>query len=411
MKLITGQSSTTIRANENHFNYAVQVTRVILRMIGAWPIPKFASNAKKIAIRLQNAFCYFLFAFILVPGLLLVFLKERDFKRRVKLIGPLLNCWMGCMKYSLFIYHAKEIQSCLEQVQQDWQSTVNWNDQKAMLSKARIGRKFAIFSAVFVYIGGLSFRTIVPLSKGRMLTPMNTTVRALSCPSYFVKFDEQASPAYEIVFTLQFFAGLLTYSVTCGAAGLAAFFIMHVCGQLSVLIAKLQHFTDMTEPEDRTVATFLANIVEHHIKVKNFLKQVEEAMQFIWLVELVGSTVLLCFVEYYVIMEWGNSDSTAMLTMFTHFVMLISFIISIFTNCYVGQLLTDQSIKFGLKTSTINWYRLSYKRARSLILIIAISNIPAKISAGRMIEMSLSTFSNIITTSMTYFNLLRKFIT
>ncbi|GAB1864853.1 Odorant receptor [Camponotus japonicus] len=411
MKLITGQSSKTIRANENHFNYAVQVTRVILRMIGAWPIPKFASNAKKIGIRLQNVFCYFLFAFILVPGLLLVFLKERDFKRRVKLIGPLLNCWMGCMKYSLFIYHAREIQSCLEQVQQDWQSTINWNDRKAMLSKAQIGRKFAIFSAIFVYIGGLSFRTIVPLSKGRMLTPMNTTVRALSCPSYFGKFDEQASPAYEIVFTLQFFAGLLTYSVTCGAAGLAAFFIMHVCGQLSVLIGKLQHFNDMTEPEDRTVATLLANIVEHQIKVKNFLKQVEEAMQFIWLVELVGSTVLLCFVEYYVIMEWGNSDSAAMLTMFTHFVMLISFIISIFTNCYVGQLLTDQSIKFGLKTSTINWYRLSHKRARSLILIMAISNIPAKIFAGRMIEMSLTTFSNIITTSMTYFNLLRKFIT
>ncbi|XP_025265378.1 odorant receptor 13a-like [Camponotus floridanus] len=410
MKLITERSSKTIQENENHFNYAVQVTRIILQMIGAWPIPKFASNAKKIAIRLQNVFCYFLFAFILVPGLLLIFLKERDFKRRVKILGPLLNCWMGCMKYSLFIYRAKEIQSCLEQVQQDWQSTVNWNDRKVMLSKARIGRKFVIFSAVFMYIGGLSYRTIVPLSKGRMLTPMNTTIRALSCPSYFGKFDEQASPAYEIVFTLQFFAGMLTYSVTCGAAGLAAFFIMHICGQLSVLIGKLQHFNNITELKDRTVATLLANIVEHQIKVKNFLKQVEEAMQFIWLVELVGSTVILCFVEYYVIMEWGNSDSTAMLTMLTHFVMLISFTISIFTNCYVGQLLTDQSIKVGLITSTINWYCLSYRRARSLILIMAISNIPIKISAGGMIEMSLPTFSNIITTSITYFNLLRKFI-
>ncbi|XP_025265287.1 uncharacterized protein LOC109610065 isoform X2 [Camponotus floridanus] len=297
MKLITERSSKTIQENENHFNYAVQVTRIILQMIGVWPIPKFASNAKKIAIRLQNVFCYFLFAFILVSGLLLIFLKERDFKRRVKMIGPLLNCWMGCMKYSLFIYHAKEIQSCLEQVQQDWQSTVNWNDRKAMLSKARIGRKFVIFSAVFIYIGGLSIRTIVPLSKGRMLTPMNTT------------FFETSRGRYAI-----------------------------------------------------------------H-------------------------------------MEWGNSDFTAMLTMLTQFVMFISFTISIFTNCYVGQLLTDESIKFGLKTSTINWYHLSYQRARSLILIIAISNIPAKISAGGMIEISLCTFSNIMTTSMTYLNLLRKFIT
>ncbi|KMQ93407.1 odorant receptor 85d-like protein [Lasius niger] len=183
-------------------------------------------------------------------------------------MGPLLNCWMGCMKYSLFIYYANEIQSCLEQARQDWQSTINWIDRKTMLSKARTGRKFAIFSAVFMYVGGLSYRTIVPLSKGRMLTPMNTTVRALACPSYFGKFDEQASPAYEIVFTLQFFAGLLTYSMTCGAAGLAAFFIMHVCGQLSVLIGKLQRLNDMTEPEDRAVATLMADIVEHQIRVK-----------------------------------------------------------------------------------------------------------------------------------------------
>ncbi|KAF3054517.1 Odorant receptor 208 [Nylanderia fulva] len=408
MNLITTErSSKTILKNENDFNYAVQVSRVILRMLGLWPIPRFASNAERIAIRLQNVACYFLLTFVLVPGVLLIFLKERDFKRKVKLIGPLFNTWMAVMKYSLLIYYAKEIQSCLEQARKDWQSTINWNDRKTMLFKAKTGRKFAIFSAAFIYVGGLSHRIIVPISKGRILTPMNTTIRVLACPGYFVKFDEQESPAYEIVFILQFFAGFITYSLTCGPAGLAAFFIMHVCGQLSVLIDKLQRLNDLAEPEDRAVATLLADIVEHQIRVKIFLTQVEEAMRFIWLVEIVGSTLLLCFAGYYIIMEWESSDSTAMLTFS---VMLTSFIISIFTNCYVGQLLTDQSNKVGLKTSTMNWYRLPHKRARSLILIMAVSNIPAKISAGSMIEMSLPTFSNIIKTSMAYFNLLRKFI-
>ncbi|XP_011880195.1 PREDICTED: odorant receptor 4-like [Vollenhovia emeryi] len=400
--------SLKINAYENDFNYAVQVTRIILRMIGAWPISRYASNVEKIAVRLQNVICYFLFAFVIVPGLLLMFLKERDFKRRVRLLGPILNCWMGCMKYSMLVYHAREIQSCLKQARKDWMDTVNWDDRKAMLSKARIGRKFAICSTVFMYVGGLSYRTLVPLSKGRMLTPMNTTVRALACPSYFVKFNEQASPAYEIVFTLQFFSGLITYSVTCGAAGLAAFFVMHVCGQLSVLIGKLQYLNDMPRPEDRPVARLLADIIEHQIKVKNFLKQVEETMRYVWLVEIVGCTILLCLTGYYVIMEWESSDSTAMLTMS---VILTSFTFSIFTNCYVGQLLTDQSIKVGSMTSTTNWHRLPHKRARTLILIMAVSNIPAKISAGKMIEMSLPTFSNIVKTSMAYFNLLRKFIT
>lgn len=261
-------SLKTSRQGENDFNYAVQVTRVILRTIGVWPIPSYASTLERIATRLQNVICYFLFAFIIVPGLLRVFLKEHEFKRRVRLFAPILNCWMGCMKYSLLMYHAREIQSCLKQAWQDWYDAIDRNDRKAMLSKARVGRKFAIFSAVFMYVGGLSYRTLVPLSKGRMLTPMNITVRALACPSYFVKFDGEVSPAYEIVFTLQFFAGLITYSVRVGAAGLAAFFIMHVCGQLSVLIGKLQRLNDMPKPDDRAVAILLADIVEHQIKIK-----------------------------------------------------------------------------------------------------------------------------------------------
>lgn len=261
------KSSSTTSKHDNDFNYAVQVTRIILRTIGAWPIPSYASNVERIATRFQNVICYFLFAFIIVPGLLRIFLKEHEFKHRVRLLAPILNCWMGWMKYFLIVNHAKEIQSCLNRAHQDWSDTVNGSDRKEMLSTARVGRKFAIFSAVFMYIGGLSYRTLVPLSKGRMLTPANITVRALACPSYFIKFDGQVSPAYEIVFTLQFFAGVITYSIRVGAAGLAAFFIMHVCGQLSIIMSKLQQL-NMSNSSDRAVAILLADIVQHQIKVK-----------------------------------------------------------------------------------------------------------------------------------------------
>lgn len=254
--------------HENDYNYAVQVTRIILRMIGVWPISNYASNVEKVATCLQKIICYFLFAFIIIPGLLRVFLKETEFKRRIRLLAPILNCWMGCLKYSLFVYHADKIQSCLKEVWQDWNDTSDWNDRKAMLTKAKIGRKFAILSSLFMYVGGLSYRTLVPLSKGRMLSPMNITVRALSCPSYFIKFDGEVSPAYEIVFTLQFFAGLITYSVRVGALGLVAFFVMHICGQLGVLINKLQRLNDMAKPNDQSVAISLAAIVEHQIKIK-----------------------------------------------------------------------------------------------------------------------------------------------
>jgi len=43
----------------------------------------------------------------------------------------------------------------------------------------------------------------------------------------------------------------------------------------------------------------------------------------------------------------------------------------------------------------INWYQLSPKSTRSLILIIAIGSHPIKISAGGMVDLSLLTFGSV----------------
>ena len=43
----------------------------------------------------------------------------------------------------------------------------------------------------------------------------------------------------------------------------------------------------------------------------------------------------------------------------------------------------------------IDWYRLPTKTVQDLILIIAMSNSPAKISAGRIADLSLLTFGNV----------------
>ena len=43
----------------------------------------------------------------------------------------------------------------------------------------------------------------------------------------------------------------------------------------------------------------------------------------------------------------------------------------------------------------IDWYRLPNKTVQDLILVMAMSNSPMKISAGRIIYLSLATFGNV----------------
>lgn len=55
-----------------------------------------------------------------------------------------------------------------------------------------------------------------------------------------------------------------------------------------------------------------------------------------------------------------------------------------------------QSTNVGISCCMIDWYRLPAKSVQDLVLIIAMSNNPAKISAGRIVNLSLSTFASVI---------------
>ena len=105
----------------------------------------------------------------------------------------------------------------------------------------------------------------------------------------------------------------------------------------------------------------------------------------------------------------------------------ITCFIGTFAVCYAGQLLVDevylffyyyylwikinqilfnyqdiyqkfyvqQSENVRQACSTLNWYRLPVKKARSLILLILMSNYPIKVTAGRIVDVSLVTFTSV----------------
>lgn len=49
----------------------------------------------------------------------------------------------------------------------------------------------------------------------------------------------------------------------------------------------------------------------------------------------------------------------------------------------------------AIKACTLKWYRLPNVNARALILIMAISNSPTVIKAGKFVDLSLRTFGNV----------------
>ncbi|KAK1131492.1 hypothetical protein K0M31_017776 [Melipona bicolor] len=55
----------------------------------------------------------------------------------------------------------------------------------------------------------------------------------------------------------------------------------------------------------------------------------------------------------------------------------------------------EKSSSVGSSCFMTDWFHLPTKMIHGLILIIAVSNNPAKISAGRIVDLSLSTFGGV----------------
>ncbi|XP_076642163.1 uncharacterized protein LOC143352972 isoform X5 [Halictus rubicundus] len=90
--------------------------------------------------------------------------------------------------------------------------------------------------------------------------------------------------------------------------------------------------------------------------------------------------------------EWETHDIA---TVVTYVLILVSFGFNIFIFCYIGELIAEQCSRVGEVAYMIDWYNLQGKKKQCLIMIIAMSNSSSKLTAGGMVELSLSTFGDV----------------
>lgn len=130
--------------------------------------------------------------------------------------------------------------------------------------------------------------------------------------------------------------------------------------------------------------------------------------------------------------EWEKSNTA---TLIPYIMLQVTAMIDAFTNCYLGQLFIDEvwhwllQAEFSLKweyyhfhceiflyqanvvkniSNTLDWYQLPVKKARSLILIIVMSNIPMTVTAANLVQLSLTTFTDVSTDNIVVHESLRK---
>ncbi|KAL6426526.1 hypothetical protein ACFW04_009152 [Cataglyphis niger] len=376
----------------------------IFGSIGIWPVAfrGIGQRVSKIALVL----CNFALGFAIVPCLLHIIYDEKDLNIRLKLSGLLGFCLTAMMKYCVLAIRRPKILRCIEHVKSDWWQVRFKSDRELMMKYATTGRRLTIISTTSMYIAGFIYHTILPFCTVHKIG--NETIRPLVYPTYSKFYQTQMSPIYEIVYLAHCVCGYTMYSVTAGSCGLAAIFAAHACGQIDIIASRLEDLPRGKNFERSSdVNQRIAAIVSGHVRILRFCTLVNEILQEVCLLEFASSIFTMCLPEYYCIVDWQDSDTVGLTT---YFLLFISFCFNMYILCYIGELLMAKSSQIGTMCFIIDWYQLPVKAVRSLVLVIAMSNRPIKISAGSMIDLSLATFGSVLKTSLAYLSFLRTLV-
>ncbi|XP_032669661.1 odorant receptor 82a-like [Odontomachus brunneus] len=398
--------------HEQDSEYSIQLNRWFLKPIGAWPnsANKPVSITEKLLYRCIQFICHSLIAFTIVPCVLYI-IFEPNVHLKLKAFGPMIHWLMGGVNYCSLLLRGYEIRKCVDHMRTDWRHVNSAYDRELMLKNAKFGRFVSAFCAIFMQGGVCSYSIITSFTPAIVqIGNVTITMHQLPCPFYTELVDARFSPTNEIVLVLQLLSTIIVNTVTVGACSLAAVFAMHACGQLNILMVRLDELVDVSsiKSEHKTTRRKLTAIVEHHLRTLSFVSQIETVMHQICLVELMGCTTDMCMLGYYTITEWKLHDTKNLLTYFTIFIAMSC---NIFIFCYIAEILTDQCQKVGDVTYMTNWYQLHHKIAIDLILIISRSNAVIKITAGKMIQLSIATFGDVMKTAFAYLNILRTVAT
>ncbi|XP_043283190.1 uncharacterized protein [Venturia canescens] len=395
------------------FEEALRYTRWLLRILGIWHL--VATKSMKIEKYLSR---------VIVPLVLLamisltlpiyshVITRPIDHLELIVLLGPIVAQTANIFMYLTTIMRSDTIRACIRHIEIDWKRIENSTERRIMRRHARFSHTLTIACIIFMYTAALCYSLIMPLMAGNTINEFNETLRPLPVPGTDIFIDAQANVIYEIVFAMNFISALFHDTVITAVCHLAIILVSHACGQIQVIIWNLennfQHSASAAEkkPLRRFMTERIRFIVLRHVRLLKFVENIEKALKEIFLIEVVSSTLIMCFIEYDIIIALEHT-SVDRLEMISYVMLLASFTFNLFLYCQFGEVLNSQCQRVGTIAYMIDWYKLPNRIQLDFIMIMNTARYPCKLTAGGIMELSIANFASISKTSVAFLNMMR----
>ncbi|XP_011065211.1 PREDICTED: odorant receptor 67c-like [Acromyrmex echinatior] len=233
----------------------------------------------------------------------------------------------------------------------------------------------------------------------------NTTTELRFFTKIEVPFDINTQRTYRCILITEFFF-LMMWSWSSGAINsLLIILTFHIAGQIDIMRYWLTHLvSSKDESKDESISIATTKIIYKHKKIIRLSEYIESLFTYIALVLFVSNSVMICLLAFLVVTAIGSSNASEQL--------IKSFLFYIITNleaymfCYAGEYLKNKSKEIGFAAYSSAWYDMKSKDSRVLLFVILRSQKPLTLTAGKMMELSLQSFTSIMNASGSYLSVL-----
>nr|QBB72944.1 odorant receptor [Protaetia brevitarsis] len=157
------------------------------------------------------------------------------------------------------------------------------------------------------------------------------------------------------------------------------------------------------ENEGVILSKLLGEYIEHHLRVLELAEEMEELCNMVYLLIFTSSVILLCFLLFQ--MSLYPIGSVEFIHNISYYG-IIAYQIGMY--CFWGNEVTLQAEEVAVAVAEADWVGAPRSVMKAMVVIIARSQKPLYMTAGKFVNLSIDTFMRVIKGSFSYFMVLQQ---
>nr|AQN78404.1 olfactory receptor 2 [Meteorus pulchricornis] len=373
------------------FDEMIRPISLVNRLISIWPLELNRNSSFESRMRPAHRVLMFILVGILSVSATADIIRHWGDMNEVTECALIATAfYLSMLRLVVYTSHKRDLEYAVNTVRVDWSESCE-ADIIVLREKCLFGFQLAKYFIVSVVMALGAFM----ISPALQIIFLGTDERILPFRGFFFQ-NQTNTPYYECLYVFDVIAGALGGSTISGATSLNLMLVTHGAAKFSLVRKKLQAL----KSNDANVDRDLEKCVRLHQEAILFADRAEDIINVLALGQFVISTGLVCFAGFQITSMIEDKGRMMKYVSFIN-----SAILELFLFSYSGNQLITESEAVGESFYQSDWVGGNYMQNMRILMLRSIN--PSRITAGKFYDMSLKSFSSVLSTSFTYFTVLQ----